>query len=106
MVENSKPKATIVVIGTFRNGYQEVFTDYSKRVRRFLDSKGATVVRRQLVQQTPCGNLSPSLVMVIDFPTREVAETAFLERQYLDIIPLRDKVFSDFHMFLAQYGEV
>src|SRR5215469_16041633 len=100
MVENSKPTATIVVIGTFRNGYQEVFADYSKRVRRFLDSKGATVVRRQLVQQTLYGNLSPSLVMVIDFPTKEVAETAFLERQYLDIIPLRDNVFSDFHMFL------
>jgi uncharacterized protein (DUF1330 family) len=67
------PKATIVVIGTFRNGYQAVFADYSKKVRRFLDSKGATVVRRQLAQQTLHGNLSPSLVMVIDFPTREVA---------------------------------
>ena len=63
MVENSKPKATIVVIGTFRNGYQEVFTDYSKRVRRFLDSKGATVIRRQLVQQTLCGNLSPNPIL-------------------------------------------
>jgi len=42
--------------------------------------------------------------MVIDFPTREVAATAFLEQEYLDIIPLRDRVFSDFHMFLAQYG--
>lgn len=100
------PKATIVVMGRFRPGYQEVFPDYSKQVRRFLNSKGATVVRRQLVRQTLYGNLSPSLVMVIDFPTEEVAATAFFEREYLDIIPLRDQVFSEFHMFLAQDGEI
>jgi uncharacterized protein (DUF1330 family) len=100
------PKATILVIGRFQPGYQEVFPDYSKKVRGFLKSKGATVVRRQLVQRTLYGNLSPSLVMVIDFPTEEVAATAFFEQEYLDIIPLRDKVFSEFHMFLTQDGEI
>ena len=44
--------------------------------------------------------------MTIDFPTKESAETAFFEQEYLDLIPLRDRVFSDFQMFLAQAGEV
>jgi uncharacterized protein (DUF1330 family) len=95
------PKATIVVIGTFRAGYEEIFGDYSSQVRRFLDQKGATVIRRQRIERTLYGERSPSLVMMIDFPTRESAETAFFEQSYLDLIPLRDRVFSDFQMFLA-----
>ena len=99
-------KATIIVVGTFREGYQELFADYSKRVRRFLDSKGATVIRRQLIEQTLHGDLLPNLVMVIDFPSQVAATAAFTETEYLEIIPLRDRVFSDFHMFLARHGEV
>ncbi|MEP7010519.1 MAG: DUF1330 domain-containing protein [Acidobacteriota bacterium] len=99
-------KATIVVLGTFAPGYEMVFAEYSKKVRAFLDSKNAQVIRRQLIERTLYGDLSPSLVMTIDFPTRESAETAFFEPEYLALIPLRDRVFSDFHMWLARAGEV
>jgi uncharacterized protein (DUF1330 family) len=99
-------QATIVVEGTFRAGNEEVFADYSARVRAFLESKGAVVIRRQLVERTLYGERTPSLVMVIDFPTREGAETAFFEPGYVELIPLRDRVFVDFQMFLARFGEV
>ncbi len=99
-------KATIVVLGTFAPGYEEVFSEYSRKVRAFLDSKNATVVRRQLIERTLYGNQSPSLVMTIDFPARESAETAFFEPEYLALIPLRERVFSDFQMWLAEAGEV
>ena len=99
-------KATIVVLGTFAPGYESVFAEYSRKVRAFLESKNAQVIRRQLVERTLYGNLAPSLVMTIDFPTKESAETAFFEPDYLALIPLRDRVFSDFQMFLARSGEV
>jgi uncharacterized protein (DUF1330 family) len=100
------PGATIVVLATFREGYQVVFQEYSRRVREFLASKGATVIRRQVVEQVIYGDLSPSLVMVIDFPTREIAQAAFFEQAYLDVLPLREQVFSSFNMFLASPGEI
>ena len=99
-------KATIVVIGTFRENYDQFFSHYSMKVKHFLLSKGAKVIRRQLVERTLYGDMVASLIMVIDFPTREAAETAFLEQEYLDLIPLRERVFSDFQMFLAKDGEV
>lgn len=100
------PEATIVVLGTFREGYEAVFADYSSKVRAFLATKGAVVIRRQTVERTLYGELSPSLFMAIDFPSKEVAANAFFEQDYLDLLPLRDKVFSSFHMFLSPYGEI
>ncbi len=44
--------------------------------------------------------------MVMDFPTEDLAETLFFEQEYLDVIPLRDRIFSDFRMYLAEYGNV
>jgi len=98
--------ATIVVVGTFRPGYEAVFADYSAQVRRFLDDKGARVIRRQRIERVLYGARAPSLFMVIDFPSREVAATVFFEQGYLDIVPLREQVFSEFEMFLAPLGDV
>ena len=36
----------------------------------------------------------------------KIAETLFFEAEYLSIIPLRDKIFKDFNMYLADYGEI
>jgi len=105
-MESSTQKATIVVVGRFREGYEKFFADYSQKVRAFLDARGAIVVRRQRVERVLYGDATPDLVMVIDFPEKETAETVFLEPEYLALIPLREKVFADFQMFLANYGEV
>jgi uncharacterized protein (DUF1330 family) len=99
-------QATIVVLGTFREGYQSVFAEYSQKVRAFLDRELAVVVRRQLIEQTLYGSSVPSLVMLIDFPSIALAKVCFDKREYLDLIPLRDRVFVDFQMYLALHGEV
>jgi len=39
------PGATIIVLGTFREGYRVVFQEYCHRVRRFLERKGARAIR-------------------------------------------------------------
>jgi uncharacterized protein (DUF1330 family) len=99
-------QATIVVEGTFRPGYEAVFAEYSRTVRALLDRHQATVVRRQRVRRTLYGPHAPDLIMVIDFPDAEVAERLFLEGEYLEILPLRDRVFADFRMYLAAPGEI
>jgi len=98
--------ATIIVVGRFAAGYEEYFAEYSARVRAFLQSKGAVTVRRQRIEQTLYGSDPADLVMLIDFPARETARDAFFEPAYLELIPLRDKVFSEFRMYVATSGEI
>lgn len=99
-------QATIVVEGTFREGSEKYFEEYSRTVKAFLGRHQATVIRRQLVKKTLYGTHRPDLIMVIDFPTEELAETLFFRQEYLDIIPLRDRIFADFRMYLAAPGEI
>jgi uncharacterized protein (DUF1330 family) len=98
--------ATIIVLATFRDGHEAHFAEYSARVRSFLDAHGARVVRRQRVEASLFGTGTASLVMLIDVPSRDAAERMFFEPAYRDIIPLRDRVFRDFQMYLAAPGEI
>ncbi len=99
-------KSTIIVEGTFRRGYEVYFAEYSNQVRAYLSRHGAEVVRRQRIKKTLYGSDSPDLIMVIDFPSVDIAERVFFEPEYLAMIPLRDEIFSDFKMYVAAYGEI
>lgn len=102
----TKEKATIIVEGTFREGYEIYFNDYSIRIKTFLQSCNSTIVRRQLIEDTLYGQEHPSLIMLIDFPDKEIARKIFFSPEYLSIIPLRDKIFKTFKMYLARFGDV
>jgi len=99
-------KATIIVEGVFRPGYETYFKEYSILVRRYLEKHHAQVIRRQQIEKVLYGQERPDLVMVIDFPDRALAESIFFEQEYLDIIPLREKVFGRFNMYLASFGNI
>jgi len=99
-------KSTIIVEGTFHEGYEEFFADYSQRVRDYVTKHNGKVVRRQRIEKVLYGEATPDLIMVIDFPSVEIAETIFFEQEYLDIIPLRDKIFKEFNMYVAPFGEI
>jgi uncharacterized protein (DUF1330 family) len=98
--------ATIIVEGVFRPGYETHFEEYSSLVRRYLEKHAGRVIRRQKIEKILYGQERPDLVMVIDFPDRALAERIFFEQEYLDIIPLRDKIFSRFNMYLASFGDI
>jgi uncharacterized protein (DUF1330 family) len=99
-------KTTIIVEAVFRQGFEVHFPEYSARVRQYLEKHGRQVIRRQRVERTLYGDNQPDLVMMIDFPDRDVAERIFFAPEYLGIIPLRDKVFSRFAMYLAPFGDI
>lgn len=100
------PGATVVVEATFRDGYEEYFAEYSRQVREYLTRHKGQVIRRQRIERTLYGESPPSLIMLIDFPEWEIAERIFFAPDYLAIVPLREKVFSDFRMYLAGPGEI
>ena len=99
-------KGTIIVEGTFNEGYEKYFEEYSLKIQAFLKQHNAITIRRQLILETLYGTDKPNLIMVIDFENSEVAKTVFFEKEYLSIIPLREKVFKTFKMYLASHGNV
>jgi uncharacterized protein (DUF1330 family) len=101
-----KKGATIIVEGTFNDGYEKYFETYSQNVRDLLRQYDSTVIRRQLITETLYGHDKPNLIMLIDFADKETAKEIFFEDAYLSIIPLRDKVFKTFKMYLADLGNV
>lgn len=98
--------ATIIVEGTFHEDYEQHFDEYSRIMKAFLAKHQVTTLRRQIVKKTLYGSHTPSLIMVMDFPTVELAETLFFTPEYLEVIPLRDRIFADFRMYLAEFGNV
>jgi uncharacterized protein (DUF1330 family) len=102
----SLAKATIIIEGRFREGYEQQFAEYSRTVRAYIDKHGAEVVRRQRVRKMLYGSDPADLFMVIDFPSAEIAESIFFEPEYLAIIALRDRIFSSFKMYVADYGNI
>ena len=94
-------KYSIIVDGKFQEGYEKHFPEYSQTVRDYLSKHKGVVIRRQKIIKTLYGDRFPDLVMLIDFPSKEVAESIFFAKEYLDIIPLREKIFKEFNMYLA-----
>lgn len=99
------PAATIVVTGVLAKGHEPHFAEYSQRVRAFLDKHDGVVIRRQRVAMTLEGEPA-DLVMLIDFPDRELAATIFRLPEYQAILPLRARIFSRFTMLLAEAGDI
>lgn len=99
------PAATIVVTGVFAEGHEAHFAEYSQRVRAFLQKHDGVVIRRQRVVKTLEGEAA-DLIMLIDFPDRELAATIFQLPEYQAILPLRAKIFSTFTMLLAEAGDI
>ena len=99
-------KGTIIIQGTFNDGYKAYFEEYSFKVQSFLKKNKTTIIRRQLISKTLYGYEKPSLIMLIDFEDTEIALKIFFEEEYISLIPLRDKVFKSFKMYLADFGNV
>ena len=105
-MEISGKKATIIVEGVFNEGYQKHFTEYSLKIKTLLQKHQTSVIRRQKVKEALYGYDKIDLIMVIDFEDEATAKSIFFEKEYLDIIPLRDKIFSQFKMYLAEFGNL
>lgn len=97
---------TVVVLGVFREGYDAVFPEYSRRVRQLLTSCGGAVIRRQRVLRALEGHSNPDMIMLVDFADAKAASDAFSSNAYQQIIPLRRRVFRNFRMYLAEGTEI
>lgn len=96
-MSNSK----IVVAGTFREGYESYFDEYLKRLGTCIEKHHGEIICRQVAEEHIFGSNTPRLITVIDFHNQHIAENIFFEPEYLALLPLSDKIFVDFRMYLT-----
>ncbi|GAB1269160.1 hypothetical protein NBRC116493_24130 [Aurantivibrio infirmus] len=97
---------SIVVSGKFRTGYKKHFKEYSDAIRAYIEKHNGVVIRRQEILNTLYGKHSLDLFMLIEFPSQGLAEKLFFRQEYFDLIQLRDKIFSEFNMYLSPNQEI
>ncbi len=96
-------KTIVVISATFNpNGMDTPeFKEYSRRSNANGEAHGGVVLNKYQV----IGNLgngdAPHLILFIEYPNRENAEQTFTNREYVDILPLREVAFKQVSILLT-----
>ncbi len=92
-----------ILEGTFRDGGHATpeFAEYSRRTNANGEAHGGKLLGKYKISGNLGQGHAPHVVFVVEFPSRERAETAFTNPEYLAIIPLRDVAFQEVKILLS-----
>ncbi|MFY0693061.1 MAG: DUF1330 domain-containing protein [Paracoccaceae bacterium] len=93
-------KATLVVTATPDPQEMPSVQDYLKGVMPLLLESGGTLVKRQRVGEVINGRPS-GMVLVMDFEDGETVRRMFASDAYADLVPARDKGFSEMNILVT-----
>ncbi|MEM7416499.1 MAG: DUF1330 domain-containing protein [Gemmatimonadota bacterium] len=93
-------KTTLVVTATPNPEESSSVQEYLQGVFPLLMSAGGTPVKRLSVAQVVRGE-PKGMVLVMDFPDREVVEDLFSSAEYAALVPARDRGFTSMDILLA-----
>jgi len=92
-----------ILEGTFREGGQNTpeFKEYSERTNANGVKSGGKLLGKYKVLENLGQGQAPHAIFVVEYPSREAAEKAFTNPEYLAIIPLRDVAFQEVKILLT-----
>ena len=93
-------KATLVVTATPNPSEMSSVQAYLKGVMPLLVGAGGALVKRQKVGRVINGQPS-GLVLVMDFDSAEAVTELFASNAYSDLVPVRDKGFTEMNILVA-----
>lgn len=93
-------KATLVVTATPNLNEMPSMQAYLKGVMPLLMQAGGTLVKRQKVGRVVNGRPS-GMVLVMDFDSADAITELFASDAYADLVPVRDKGFSEMNILVA-----
>ncbi|MBL4890868.1 MAG: DUF1330 domain-containing protein [Rhizobiaceae bacterium] len=100
-------KSCIAILeGTFNEGGQltSEFEEYSRRSNANGEAHNGKLLGKYPISANLGQGNAPHVVFVVEFPSREIAEKAFTNSEYLAIIPLRDVAFQEVKILLSDSG--
>ena len=94
-------KATLVVTALPNTDDMSSVQEYLHGVMPLFVAAGGTLVKRLKVDQVING--SPSgMAMVMDFDSAEAINDLFASPEYAELLPLRDRGFTDMNILITQ----
>jgi len=90
-------KTIIVIEATFNpNGMNTPeFKEYSRRSNANGESHGGVVLHKYQVTSNLGSGDTPHMVLIIEYPSVEMAEKTFTNEEYISILPLREVAFKE-----------
>ena len=93
-------KATLVVTATPNPNEMQSVQLYLKGVMPLFMGAGGKLVKRQKVGEVISGRPS-GMVLIMDFDNAEAVKGLFASDAYTDLLPVRDKGFSEMNILVA-----
>lgn len=90
-------KVIIVIEATFNpNGMNTPeFKEYSRRSNANGEAHGGVVLQKYQVTGNLGSGDAPHMILVIEYPSQEMASQTFTNKEYLAILPLREIAFKE-----------
>jgi len=96
-------KYIVIVEATLTNeGTQSVsFQEYSKKATVNNTKYGAIVKEKYIISENIAQGLTSSLIIILEFPSKENAQKAFSNEEYLSLISLRESAFKELKILMT-----
>lgn len=95
-------KIILIVIGLMNPLEMEAFQYYKTSINEIYEEVGATVQGRYPVIQTVIGETKPDFVLVVEFPDEEAFIELFSSKEYIELVPYREKGFKDLTVYISK----
>ncbi len=100
---NTENKAIVIIQATFNpNGMNTPeFKEYSRRSNANGEAHGGIVLNKYQVTENLAEGDAPQMILVIEYPSQELARQTFTNSEYQAIVPLRTVAFKQVQIFLT-----
>ena len=100
----TEEKCTVVISGKFKEGgsQTEEFKEYSERSGKNGVNYGGVVLSKFMVEQNMANGITPHVVVIAEYPSKDKAIASFSNEEYKSIIPLRDVAFEEVNILITK----
>ncbi|WP_372887701.1 DUF1330 domain-containing protein [Shimia sp.] len=88
----------VIAFVTIDEQQPQALARYLEATGPLLDSAGARIVQRFVLNEAVVGQRPAQSVIIVDYPDRAAVDRVFASQAYRDIIPFRDMAFRDYHV--------
>ena len=95
-------KIILIVLASINPAEKEAAETYVHEVSIMQENAGALTLDRHPIAETFIGDLTVNVVAIVEFPNQASFDSVFKSEEYVRLIPLRDKGFSQLNAFISR----
>lgn len=100
---NNEQPCTVVLTGTLKASAETTpeFQEYARRSAANGEANGGKLMGKYTIVENLGQGSTPTVVFVVEYPTRQIAVDVFTNEEYTSIIPLRDMAFEEVKILIS-----